>query len=279
MSTFGQRYGYEPVRDVFQVESMDDALRNSLWNVLHACFWGRWGGGTRLNPGSAPYKISQEIWLSHYKLPVDQIPRNWGGVVAVVRKNFFASEWFKVYSFVEFMANLDDDLGASGVPQGSNIAMATELAGYRFVDTKIAPITSETEIAEIETAISTSSAAPGVAVHLREALAKLSDRESPDYRNSIKESISAVESLANSLAGTTGQSLGPALSAIGADTHGALTEAFKKLYGWTSNAEGIRHSLMDESNLEFEDAKFMLVSCSAFVNYLTAKAARRGSTK
>jgi hypothetical protein len=29
---------------------------------------------------------------------------------------------------------------------------------------------------------------------------------------------------------------------------------------------------MDESTVEFEDAKYMLVACSAFVNYLLAKA-------
>jgi hypothetical protein len=48
------------------------------------------------------------------------------------------------------------------------------------------------------------------------------------------------------------------------------------MYGYTSDAEGIRHALMDEPTLESEDAKFMLVSCSAFVNYLRSKAARAG---
>jgi hypothetical protein len=48
------------------------------------------------------------------------------------------------------------------------------------------------------------------------------------------------------------------------------------MYGYTSDAQGIRHALMDEPNLSFEDAKFMLVSCSAFVNYLIAKAAKAG---
>jgi hypothetical protein len=45
------------------------------------------------------------------------------------------------------------------------------------------------------------------------------------------------------------------------------------LYGYTSDSSGIRHALQDEPNLDFVDAKFMLVACSAFVNYLTDKAA------
>jgi len=28
---------------------------------------------------------------------------------------------------------------------------------------------------------------------------------------------------------------------------------------------------LDESNIDFEDAKFMLISCSAFINYLKVK--------
>ncbi len=55
-----------------------------------------------------------------------------------------------------------------------------------------------------------------------------------------------------------------------------LSRAFRQLYGYTSDANGIRHALLDESNLDFEDAKFMLVSCSAFINYLKGKAIKAG---
>jgi hypothetical protein len=36
--------------------------------------------------------------------------------------------------------------------------------------------------------------------------------------------------------------------------HPALKEAFTKLYGYTSNAEGVRHALLDEFCLDFECA-------------------------
>ena len=58
--------------------------------------------------------------------------------------------------------------------------------------------------------------------------------------------------------------------------HPALSSAFDKLYGYTSDEQGIRHALLDSSNLQQEDAVFMLVSCSAFVSYLIAKSARAG---
>ena len=51
--------------------------------------------------------------------------------------------------------------------------------------------------------------------------------------------------------------------------HKALKEAFCKLYGYASDEGGIRHAEgMFESNVSFEDAKYFLVSCCAFVNYL-----------
>jgi len=39
---------------------------------------------------------------------------------------------------------------------------------------------------------------------------------------------------------------------------------------------GIRHALVDGSNYDSEDAKFMLISCSAFINYLVVKASKAG---
>lgn len=51
----------------------------------------------------------------------------------------------------------------------------------------------------------------------------------------------------------------------------AFKSALNILYGYTSDADGIRHALLEESTVKFEDAKFMLATCSAFVNYLIDK--------
>ena len=63
--------------------------------------------------------------------------------------------------------------------------------------------------------------------------------------------------------------LGEALKLLKNKIHPALNGAFDKLYGYTSNANGIRHANgLGEGNSTFEEAKYMLISCSAFVNYL-----------
>jgi len=48
------------------------------------------------------------------------------------------------------------------------------------------------------------------------------------------------------------------------------------IYGYTNDEGGIRHSMLDEAKVDFEDSKFMLVACSAFVNYLIMKTEKAG---
>ena len=112
-----------------------------------------------------------------------------------------------------------------------------------------------------------------VQIHLRRALELFSDRNNPDYRNSIKEFISAIESFCIIFTGNSKATLEQALKEIekNHELHPALKNSFSSLYGYTSDSNGIRHSLLDESTLSQEDAKFILVACSAFVNYLSLK--------
>lgn len=108
------------------------------------------------------------------------------------------------------------------------------------------------------------------------ALRLFAEKQNPDYENSIKESISAVESMCCIITGLTGKkaTLGNALKKLkekGVYIHKALESAFLSLYGYTSDEDGIRHGGIDFKNAPSEDAKYMLISCSAFINYLTEK--------
>jgi len=188
-------------------------------------------------------------------------------------------EWYEAYDFIEFVVkNYPDEPANRKFKDYCNSILKNELSAYRFVGEEIAQITSEEEIAEIQEALEESSRP--VNIHLRTALNLLADRKSPDYRNSIKESISAVEAICKLITGNVKATLADALKEIEkekkVELHSALKKAFDSLYGYTSDAEGIRHALLSESNLDFEDAKFMLVSCSAFVNYLITKSSKAG---
>lgn len=154
-----------------------------------------------------------------------------------------------------------------------NNIFETEYVGYRFVDGKIVAITDKNEINEIEQACD----APynGCKAHIEKAVGFLADREHKDYKNCIKESISAVETICQIIIGSNTATLNKAIQKLknkGIKIHPVLETAFIKLYAYTSDAGGIRHAEgLFVSEVSFEEAKFMLVSCSAFVNYLIAE--------
>ena len=53
------------------------------------------------------------------------------------------------------------------------------------------------------------------------------------------------------------------------EIHGALKEAFMKLYGYAGDGKGIRHAgNLGGPDSTFAEAQFMLIACSAFLNYL-----------
>ena len=148
---------------------------------------------------------------------------------------------------------------------------------YRIVDKEIVEISSDLEIAAIETALDNSE--NNVRLHLQSALGLLAEKPVGDYRNSIKESISAVEAVCREMTGKN--TLGEALNELankGVEIPKVLKLAFDKLYGYTCNPDtGIRHALMvDEGTYvpSSAEAIFMMVSCSAFINYLNAKKAK-----
>jgi hypothetical protein len=272
---FSERIGKSPVRSALQIESIDQKLLNRLWNTIIESFFDKISDYEEYGRDSEKVKVCQLIWKEFFGLPIDQIPTYFRsskiateGVISYIREWFYKASWYEVYDLIEFIAVNPT------FANECNLALKKEASGYRIIDGRLAQVTSEDEITEIEEALTSTDKWNSVNTHLQSALNFLSDRINPDYRNSIKESISAVESFCKIITGNSSATLGAALSEIEKthSIHGALKTAFSAIYGYTSDAGGIRHALLENSqNVGFEDAKFMLVSCSAFINYLKAK--------
>ena len=212
---------------------------------------------------------SRTLWFNFFKLPVDSRPNSYGSILHHLRQHFFSCKWYEVYDFIEFTLNYFEDTDLS---EAVNKILERELSGYRFVSGIFTDITNPQEVEMLEIVLGDNDF-PMVKAHLQRALELLSDRDHPDYRNSIKESISAVEALARVVSGNEKATLGDALKIIEQQgkLHPALKDAFSKLYGYTSDKDGIRHAMLEESNLSIADAKFFLLSCTSFINYLKSK--------
>lgn len=271
MKTFSQRKGLKPISEIIQAASMDEDLRNSIWNALDMAIWSNPDFLFKLHgePGIEPF--SRELWFDYFKKPMDSRPDQPRKILSTLRKYFFECEWFEAYDLLEFIVSFHVRTKPR-LPEFLNGVMERELSAYRFVSGHLSDITNIQELEMLDLALKDSRFS-GVTAHLQRALELYSDRENPDYRNSIKESISAVESMAKIVAENPKATLGDALKAIEkrGSLHTALKDGFMKLYGYTSDEGGIRHAMLDEPNLTPADARYFLLSCTSFVNYLKAQ--------
>jgi len=282
---FSQRMGLEPATRPFQKNSMDRALRTSLWNAY------------LLHCHETNEAFVRVLWIEFLKWPwpVDDISLLLNGYQKRLEEWILDPQkapWNKVYEFVEFAADLKDRANPpprvrrKKSPTASHAFIAAcndilerECSAYRFVGKILVPLTSEQEIEAVHKAASMDDdLLRPVSMHMQQAVKLLSDRKQPDYRNSMKESISAVEAICKIIAEKEKVTLGPALDAVLAklDLHTSLHQGFKAIYGYTSDHHGIRHGLKDDAEPEAEDATLMLVMCSGFVNYLVEKARKKG---
>lgn len=280
MPSFSERMGFTEPKQI-QVRDLDDALRNSLWNVCKA-YWftkkpDKHGLGAQHYLADADmYDIAVYIYKHFHKEPVDDVPEETDTFIKKTLALFQSDDWFVVLNLVEF---LREQFRSGSTDQQSftrdiNYVLEREKSAYRFVDGILSPLSNQTEVHEVESAMRKAGRFAGVATHMRTALGLFSKKPEPDYRNSIKESISAVEAAARVIAGLPKATLGEAIKQIDEKhpLHGAFKEGILKLYGYSSDEAGIRHALTETAtNVDEADARFMLVSCSAFANYLISR--------
>lgn len=201
-------------------------------------------------------------WYSIYKHRIEQVILN--------------AEYNEVLDILEYICNWVSKRALEGIKhypyEAINIIFEKEYVGYRFVGGKIVPITNKAETQSIQDAFRTPF--DGCRIHIQKAMGFISDRKNPDYKNCIKESISAVEATCRIIEGDEKAVLSSALNHLeknGVLIDKELKESFIHLYKYTCDKGGIRHSEKENlSEVTFDEAKFMLVSCSAFVNYLVA---------
>ena len=266
---FSERCGYVKVDEALQVERMSEGLKNLLWNCIYDFI-------KNVDGPSYPSKVFMKYVFQYWwKQPYNDIPYDYWDRHGMIKNRYETFQWHEVYDTVEFVVFFHSNTNMGNIRKFTievNEILERERSGYRLVDGLVTPITDENEIESIKEAIE-ENLLDTAKIHIQESLNMLSDREHPNYRNSIKESISAVEAVCRYITNesTLDKAL-PKLKNKGIIIPDMLEDGMKKIYYFTNGESGIRHALMDESiNINFEEAKYMLVVCSAFVNYLKAK--------
>lgn len=269
---FSQRYGHVKVGEVIQVNTISKASRMAIWNCIHEELL-----IYRSGKNDTVEQIARNIWIKFLKQDSSCVPifsSNVGNpdLVGEIKRIIISSQWYNIYDLIEFIINEVQETNFYDLSIFLNAVFKSEGLAYSVIDNMVVPISSQVEVKSIQDAIDSGS--DSSRKHFECALELLSNREQPDFRNSIKESISAIESLCKKISGNDKGTLGDCLKTIEdkGHIHPAMKRAFQQLYGYTSDQGGIRHALTDDSEEPtLEEARYMLVICSAFSNYLVSK--------
>lgn len=273
---FSERKGIKHFSDIVQVNSLNERTRNKIYTATEDIFALMDKYNERLQNCFIEF-IYEEL----FSLTKRDIPTIYGysayshtSVFNEIYNIINTENYSDVLTFIEGVIKvfsiIDEDTGNMLNLESrytniiSNI-FKTENVNYRIVNGIVTDLLNEETIKGIEETLENPYIV--VANHYSKALELL--YKTKDYDNSIKESISSVEAICQILTGNDKATLGDALKLLKDKIHPAMKSAFEKLYGYTSDANGIRHSNgLGEGNSTFEEAKYMLISCSAFVNYL-----------
>lgn len=274
---FADRNKLASINIEIQKESLDERIRTRLFNFFidYIKIYSITKDAINLQE-----KIANLFLREFYLTDILYVNSEWQSYktfdffINAVKNTIYKDYWHNVFSFIEFWNEIDLMLTEKSTnnmfKKEINSMFEKEFVGYRLVDIHVVPITDDLEIQTIQDI----SKNPYIEVreHISNALGKLSNRENPDYENSIKESISSVEAMSKILVGQPKATLTKALNRLGKEgiyIHPQMKEAFINLYSYTSDDSGVRHSKkIGGVNSSFEEAKFMLVACSAFNNYL-----------
>jgi len=275
---FSERMGLEKPDDAFQISSMSPKLRTALYNAFYLYFY------TEENAAFDQVdrdSISKLIWMKEFGKPLDEFRGSSQCIELLIKPLFITGDWYKIYNFLELLYHLMKFVfyDYNDFARIINIVLTEHRSGFKLRKHIFIPITNEAEVKEISELEKKTIKykLKEVRIHLDTALMHLSLKPDPDLRNSIKESISMVGTIARMIGGEN--DLGKALHAIKKkeQINPLLADSFKMLYNFTNGKDGIRHELMKDTNLDLETARFFLISCSAFTNYLIALAIKDGT--
>ena len=285
MKSFSQRYGYKKVRKNIQSDSFDQETTRKLWDVIYHHLISIGTRDSTIFTGAREYRVSEEkklekinerITTEVFRQPADKAPKPpntpcWEGTFldalscGRLKDFWFRASFSKKMDIIEILCEEMKSQDDQDLRKKFNETFKSSLVPYRIPSNgRIIKVGSlEIEDQEIGSAIEQSN-------YIAKAEGFLFNRENPDYLNVIKESVLAIEHECKQFGG---KSFTACLDSMKEELgmHPAWKKMLEGLYGFSSDVKGIRHDGKTKSEVDFEEAKLVLVLCSAVVNYLKEK--------
>ena len=274
---FSRRHGYEPLPKAMRLESLSEELRIELWNCLRSLLMDKTETGYTTYFIDDGKRFVERVLGRLMKRPEDEVDTAYEPTMDFIKKVVLQGNFYSVLDLLEIAAN--DHACEAQFAEGVHGLFELHAAPYRFdishPPLQFIPRGSKEQGEAIQQAVDTLRQAhmDGASAHLRKAAEAMNGGR---YADSVGNSIHAVESVACQIDPKAAKTLGPALKSLkdrGVLRHEALAKAFRALYGYSSDEQGIRHALLDrdEANVGLDEAMFMYGSCASFAAYLVSK--------
>src|SRR5258705_3762984 len=105
--SFSDRLGITEPKSALQIEEIDSALRNGLWQ---ACIEHLLRANNSYYASDAVFKrLMSRIYVDFFKVASDTVPYAHEKGIQAVRNWFFKAEWWNVYNFIEFLLPIGGD--------------------------------------------------------------------------------------------------------------------------------------------------------------------------
>ena len=277
--TFSQSQGYEPTPGPLALEELSEEARIKLWNVLVLIPRGPFSGSPVHYVGdiSPPWRsIFRTLHNDFLVKPMDEFPQ--GHQTASLFVDTYKPAILHSLQFNEVFDLFQMIMRHPQCPFDFIVEVAETFKECRLAyvvhmeqPVTILPAVTPQEGEILMGAIKELREAglQGAEVHLRTAGELIGQG---DWPGAVRESINAVESVARQLDPDASKELEPALASLERKgrLHPAMKQAFSRLYGYTSDEEGIRHALLTNatSPTGLDEAVFMLGACASFASYL-----------
>ncbi|AZO54904.1 hypothetical protein EJ077_16705 [Mesorhizobium sp. M8A.F.Ca.ET.057.01.1.1] len=278
--TFAQAEGAAALPSQLQPKEISDQLRSMVWAQLLKTVQTSerdsiYSRGRVLVNNWRKILFDRYVYVLHR--PADDFDNDWEINKRELKHIIWNGDYVEFFDFLQYVLRHAERpyLFADNLERILRVSQAAYILvdGKTFVP-KQTKEEAETFVAALNAA--ESAGLKGPRQHLLDAAGACSTGH---FADSVRNSIHAVESVAVQLAPGT-KELGPALKKLdeAGAIHGAMKAGFASLYGFASDEQGIRHSLLDKdaATVDEADAMFMLGACAAFVSYLINKGRAAG---
>ena len=271
--TFSQREGRAPLPEPMRLEHVSRDFRNLVWHAVDSAIKQK-VHYSHYDSDAPMYHIGLDYTVKVLHWPHDRIKHVPYEHQVLLRKTILEKNYDQVLTLVEFILrhnHCPQQLRKDLENAFREVSLAYTVQTINSLST-IVPRSSEESGAATRQAIETIEqiGPAGAKTHLHDAVEAINEQR---YADAVRESIHAVESVARTIDPEAGKTLGPALKSLekeGVLNHRALQGGFSKLYGYTSDENGIRHALLDEgaADVDLDEAVFMFGACASFAAYL-----------